>query len=199
MVPPGRFAGAPFRRAAVEHGAEMVAVTASGTLTADCLPELSWRLRTAGVRLTVDRSLLGPSVPIPEIWSPVCRWSRCPGSSCAREAAGQGRHGCAPFLRWRSAVEPVLLVAALLVVLADGGPALTPREWQGAGGRDRPGVEFPVHPPSAESAVDDRTVGGSGIAAAPIGSIHVTTSTPPRSELCSGGPDWRTRHGCSRS
>ena len=153
--------------AAVEHGAEMVAVTASSTLTADCLPELSWRLRTAGVRLTVDRSLLGsvgadtrdlvPGLPLVA----VSGVELPPGRRLVKAVMDVAISAVAVLL-----LSPLLLAAALLVVLADGGPALTPREWQGVGGRDvrvwsfrctprRPKARLMTEPLTAGSGTDD--------------------------------------------
>ena len=148
--------------AAVEHGAEMVAVTSSGTLTADCLPELSWRLRTAGVRLTVDRSLLGsvgadtrdlvPGLPLVA----VSGVELPPGRRLVKAVMDVAISAVAVLL-----LSPFLLAAALLVVLADGGPALTPREWQGVGGRDVRVWSFRCTPrrPKAQLTTEPLTAG----------------------------------------
>jgi lipopolysaccharide/colanic/teichoic acid biosynthesis glycosyltransferase len=160
---------------AVEHGAEMVAVTATG-LTADCLPELSWRLRHAGVRLTVDRSLLGnigadardlvPGLPLVAVSGVELR----PGGRFVKAVMDVAISAVAVLV-----LSPFLLVATLLVVLADGGPALTPREWRGTGGRDVRVWSFRCTPrrPKARLTTDSPAAGDDGPADRPAPQYHI--------------------------
>jgi len=165
--------------AAVEHGAEMVAVTASGAQTADCLPELSWRLRTAGVRLTVDRSMLGtvgadtrdlvPGLPLVAVSGVELR----PGGRLVKAVMDVAISAVAVAL-----LSPFLLLAALLVVLADGGPALTPREWQGTGGRVVRVWSFRCTPrrPKARLTTESVVAGDRGRADRPYPTYHIDTT-----------------------
>lgn len=100
------------------------------------LPEQIWRLRTAGVRLTVDRSLLGadgsdgreliPGLPLVAVSALDLRGRQ----RVVKMALDLGLAALALLL-----LSPLLLLSALVVVLADGGPAFAIRDWQGVGGR----------------------------------------------------------------
>ena len=118
---------------ALESGVDTVAITATDHLAADRLAELSWRLGSAGVQLTVDRTLLGsgdgreliPGLPLVAV-------------------SGFGLRGRRQFAKNVMDViiaalgivvlSPLMLIAAAAVVVADGGPVFATRDWRIAGG-----------------------------------------------------------------
>lgn len=121
---------------ATESDADTVAVTMSTGLSGVRLVELAWRLQSAGIRLAVDRRLLGsdqapvrgliPGLPLVSVRGPQVHGSRL----FARTAVDLGVAAVGVVL-----LSPLMLLAAVGVVLADGGPAFSVREWEGMRGR----------------------------------------------------------------